>query len=245
MANSRSDKQKLERALEIQDLKIIENPTLVREHALDKLRRGIETGLFPPGHRLVERELCEALGVSRTSVREALRQLQSENLIEVGPRRNISVAVVTAEDAHDIYMLRELIEPRAMVLLVERNDQPAIKQLGEIIKRMKKAIAKRDLPQCATIAGEFYEAVLRGSGSKVIYDTGSQLMKRVSYLRLKSLSVPGRLGDGFEEWNVIMEAVASGDPARAAEALAAHIRNARVAILASIANDNERLNAAR
>jgi DNA-binding GntR family transcriptional regulator len=223
--------------LDIEDLKIIENPTLVRDHALDKLRRGIETGLFPPGHRLVERELCEALGVSRTSVREALRQLQAENLIEVGPRRHISVAVVTRQDADDIYMLREVIESRAVRLLVERDDSATVKQLGEIIKRMKKAIGRRDLAQCATIAGEFYETVLRGSGSRVIYDTGSLLMKRVSYLRLTSLSVPGRLEDGFREWDGIMEAITSGDAERAAEAFAAHIRNAREAILESIAFD--------
>ncbi len=70
--------------MDIEDLRVDANPTLVREHALSKLRSAIGSGLYPPGKRLVERELCEVLGVSRTSVREALRQLQAEGLIEAG-----------------------------------------------------------------------------------------------------------------------------------------------------------------
>ena len=111
--------------MEYQDLRIVENPTLVREHALDKLRSAISRGLYPPGMRLVERELCEALGVSRTSVREALRQLQAENLIEVGKRRNITVAIVSSKDAEDIYLMREMLETLAVQRFVALADQLA------------------------------------------------------------------------------------------------------------------------
>ncbi len=132
--------------MNIEDLRIVANPTLVREHALDKLRAAISTGLYLPGARLVERELCEALGVSRTSVREALRQLQSEGLVESGSRRAIIVSVLTPEDAHDIYALREMVETTAIRRFVERGDAKALKRLQAAHKAIEKFAGKVDLP---------------------------------------------------------------------------------------------------
>lgn len=216
------------------ELRIAEIPVLVRDHAVDKLREAIAAGFYPPGARLVERELCEALGVSRTSVREALRLLQAENLIEVGPRRSITVTIVSARDAEDIYTLRETIESIAIRRFVERKDPVAHKSLTTIWKSLQKAIGKDDLPTLAALAGRFYETILKGSGSKVIHDTGSLLLKRVSYLRLSAMAQPGRLNGGVEEWNAIMAAVQNEDPKAAAAALAHHIRNSRTAIVALV-----------
>ncbi|MBZ6377153.1 GntR family transcriptional regulator [Pacificimonas flava] len=220
--------------MKIEDLRIVENPTLVRDHAVEKLRDAISTGFYKPGTRLVERELCEALGVSRTSVREAMRQLQAENLVTVGPRRNISVTVLSPEDAEDIYVLREMIEAKAVHRLVRRNDQAVISELTGLWKDMQKAIRKNDLPTLSKMAGAFNEAVLRGSGSKVIHDTGLQLLKRVSYLRLASMSEPGRLEGGMEEWDAMMDAVERRDADAAAEAMARHVRESRQAIVSRL-----------
>jgi DNA-binding GntR family transcriptional regulator len=225
--------------LNIEDLRVVANPMLVREHALDKLRGAIATGLYRPGMRLVERELCEALGVSRTSVREALRQLQSEGLIEAGPRRAIIVSVLSADDAYDIYALREMVETRAIRLFVERNDAKAIKRLQTIYKAIEKHATKGDLPALAEMSGAFYEEILEGSGSKVVSETGRQLLKRVSYLRLASMSVPQRVEDGLKEWSAIVDAATAGNADKAAEALGRHIRTARDTIVAKIRLDAE------
>ena len=225
--------------MKIEDLKIVENPTLVRDHAVEKLRDAIATGFYKPGTRLVERELCEALGVSRTSVREAMRQLQAENLITVGPRRNIAVTALTAKDAEDIYLLREMIESMAVRRLVEKSDDAVIKDLTRMWKDMQKAINKNDLPTLAKMAGVFNEAVLRASGSKVIHDTGTQLLKRVGYLRLASMSAPGRLDNGMAEWDTMMSAVEKRDADAAAAAMAEHLRKSREAIVAGLRAEEE------
>lgn len=216
--------------METEDMRIVEGPTLVREHAARKLRDAIAAGLFKPGARLVERELCEALGVSRTSVREALRQLQAENLINVGPRRNISVSVLTVEDAHDIYELREIVEPAAIRRFIAQADAAALKQLSESWASMRKTYAKRDSLALAREATRLYEHFLTHCGSRVYRDTGMQLLNRVSYLRLTAMSTPGRLETGMEEWRAIVEAVLRRDADAAAEAFVTHIRNARLAI---------------
>jgi DNA-binding GntR family transcriptional regulator len=220
--------------LEYQDLRIVENPTLVREHALDKLRNAISRGLYPPGMRLVERELCEALGVSRTSVREALRQLQAENLIEVGKRRNITVSVITAKDAEDIYLMREMLETLAVKRFVARADENAVKKLVRIHKDLRKVINKGDVRELALMAGEFYETILGGSGSKVIADMARQLLTRVNYLRMRSMAEPGRLEDGIHEWDRLIEAIVAGNANAAAKAMGEHLANARRAVVAKL-----------
>lgn len=226
--------------MNIEDLRIVANPTLVREHALDKLRAAIASGLYVPGARLVERELCDALGVSRTSVREALRQLQSEGLIEPGPRRAIVVAVLSAEDADDIYTLRELVETTAIRRFVERHDPKALKRLQAAYKAIEKHAGKGDIPALSEMAGAFYEEILDGSGSRVVSETGRQLLKRVSYLRLVSMSEPKRVDQGLVEWGAIVDAVTQGDADAAVAALAKHIRNSRSAVVAKLRAKREK-----
>jgi DNA-binding GntR family transcriptional regulator len=230
--------------LEYQDLRIVENPTLVREHALDKLRSAISRGLYPPGMRLVERELCEALGVSRTSVREALRQLQAENLIEVGKRRNITVAIVSSKDAEDIYLMREMLETLAVQRFVALADENAVKKLARIHKDLRKVLNKGDVRELAIMAGEFYETILNGSGSKVIADMARQLLTRVNYLRMRSMAEPHRLEDGMHEWDTLMDAITQRNPEAAAKAMGAHLANARKAIVAKIKLEEEQAAAA-
>jgi DNA-binding GntR family transcriptional regulator len=217
--------------LDIEDLKIVDSPILVRDHTVDKLRSAIGAGLYPPGTRLVERELCEALGVSRTSVREALRQLQSENLIEVGKRRNIKVAVITAEDAADIYTVRELLETEAIRRFTVNADAKQLKQLQRIYKDLHKARSKGNARQLSAMAGEFYETIQAGGGSKVFYEMARQLLARVSYLRYLSMLEPGRLEGGFREWDDMMEAIVAKDPDRAAAAMSEHLRKSKAAIV--------------
>lgn len=223
--------------MDIQDLKITVNPALVRDHAVNKLRDAITTGFYPPGTRLIERELCEALGVSRTSVREAMRQLQTECLIEIGARRNIRVAVISSQDADDIYFVRIQLETEAVRRFVKRGDKAAVKHLTQLHKEMSKQLHKRDPSQLKRIAGDFYETILAGSGSKVLYDMARQLLTRVQYLRYRSMSVPGRLDDGLTEWNQLMTAISNGDENAAAEMMANHLDRSRRAVVAILQAD--------
>lgn len=222
-----------------EDLRIVEPPSLVRDHALTRLRSAITTGLYPPGKRLVERELCEALGVSRTSVREALRQLQSERLVECGPNRSIRVARITSRDAEDIYTLREMLQTLAIKRFVREADSNAVKRLERVHKDMRKALRRKNMEQLAAIAGEFYETILQGSGSRVVQEVASQLLARVDYLRFRAMSEPGRLADGLREWDLMMEAVRKRDAEAAGRAMSAHMRNSRAAVVSRLMADEE------
>jgi DNA-binding GntR family transcriptional regulator len=225
--------------VQIHDLKIVDGPTLVRDHTLEKLRGAIMTGLYPPGMRLIERELCEALGVSRTSVREALRQLQSESLVEISRRRSVHVAVITAKDANDIYLLRERLETLAIRRFVEGGNDKPIKSLQRVHRDMRRALDKQDLRQLAVMAGEFYEIIIAGADSRVIFEMARQLLARVTYLRFRSMSEPGRLEAGMVEWDAIMDAISARDPDAAERAMAIHLRNAREAVVGRLLREQD------
>lgn len=225
--------------MRLEDLRIAGPPSLVRDHALERLRCAITTGLYPPGKRLVERELCEALGVSRTSVREALRQLQSAHLVESGPNRTIRVARISARDAEDIYLLREMLQTIAIRRFVREAGAGGVKRLECVYKDMRKALRRGDTVQLAAIAGDFYETILEGSGSRIVQEMAQQLLARVDYLRFLAMSEPGRLGDGLKEWDAMMDAVRKGDAEAAAIAMTTHLRNSRAAVVKRLRSEEE------
>src|SRR6056297_3546276 len=126
----------------------VERPQmLLRDQVLAKLREAIITGVYRPGERMLERELCEMLGVSRTSVREALRQLEIEELVEVGPRGRPFVALMTAERARHIYEFREVLECAAAPLFIARAPEAAFAELTDLDRRFTAALSTGNLEE--------------------------------------------------------------------------------------------------
>ena len=220
--------------MELDSLRIISNPVLVRDYAVDKLRSALATGLYKPGDRIIDRDLCETLQISRTSVREALRQLQAEKLITVGPRRRISVTVLTADDAADIYLLREMLEGEAVSRFVERAQEEDVQSLSSLYQAMRKAVDNQDIPQLVPLSNQFTETILKGCGSDTIHSFGMQLLHRVGYLKATAMAEPNRVGVGFDELGAVVKAVNNRDAKAAKKAMIDHIRKASEAIAAHL-----------
>src|ERR1700704_590317 len=155
-------------------------PITVTGQTVDKLRNAILSGVFKPGERLLEQNLCDWVGVSRTSIREALRRLEAERLITITPNRGPSVTEITWEEAQSIYEVRALLEGEAASLFAERVS-PA--QLAE----MKTALADFDraasmnapLDRLATTE-RFYSVILAGCGNPVIAEIIQGLVARIN-----------------------------------------------------------------
>lgn len=220
--------------MELDSLRIISNPVLVRDYAVDKLRSALATGLYKPGDRIIDRDLCETLQISRTSVREALRQLQAEKLITVGPRRRISVTVLTADDAADIYLLRETLEGEAVSRFVERAQEEDVQSLSSLYQAMRKAVDNQDIPQLVPLSNQFTETILKGCGSDTIHSFGMQLLHRVGYLKATAMAEPNRVDVGFDELGAVVKAVNKRDAKAAKKAMIDHIRKASEAIAAHL-----------
>src|SRR5687768_13611598 len=127
---------------------------------------------------------------------------------------------------------------------VASADENAITILRRIHKDLRKIIHKGDVRELAIMAGEFYETILNGSGSKVIADTARQLLTRVNYLRMRSMAEPGRLEEGIHEWDRLMEAIQAGNANAAAKAMSDHLAAARKAVVAKLQQEEEQAAAA-
>ncbi|UFH50773.1 GntR family transcriptional regulator [Pseudomonas sp. KNUC1026] len=206
--------------------KVNRTPVTLREIVLDKLRSAILNFQLLPGDRLVERDLCDRLGVSRTSVREALRHLESEGLVEFADAKGPRVAIITLEDACDLYELRAVLEGLIVQLFTLRAKAKDIRALEKALEVNRKALEQAELPQVLDSVQGFYDVLLEGCGNLAAATQLRQLQARISYLRATSVSQKNRRGASNAEMERIVEAIKGGDAAAAHQASVDHVRAA-------------------
>jgi GntR family transcriptional regulator, trigonelline degradation regulator len=159
-----------------------DTPTL-RELTTAKLREAILSLHFKPDQHLVERELCEETGVSRTSVREALRQLEAEGLVERRGNRGLFVSSVTTDEARQVYEVRAALEPEMARLFAERATARDLKALESAFRELEKAGQSRNVRTYVSAYDRFYEVLLEGSGNKLAKRFLRTLRARITFLR--------------------------------------------------------------
>ncbi|HWU63808.1 MAG TPA: GntR family transcriptional regulator [Ensifer sp.] len=209
----------------------------LREQVAERMRMAIATGRFPPGARLIERELCEMLGVSRTSLREALRELQADGLITLQPNKGLSVSVVTPEVARSIYEVRAALEGLAARLFARNASDVEIKALRQSVNHL--ADVYEDFSAEAFIAAktQFYDILLQGAGNDIAADMLKRIHTRASQLRVVSLSSSERAKQSIRELREFLDALEARDEERAYRLCVAHIEAAAAAALKSIKAD--------
>jgi DNA-binding GntR family transcriptional regulator len=212
-------------------LRVERTPALIRSQVLENLRQAILDRRLAPGQRLIERELVELTGVSRTSVREALRELAAEGLVTAIPNKGTVVTSVSAEEARQLYQVRSVLEGLAGRLFVENAGDAQRKALIRALERVERQAAK-DAPILAA-KDAFYNVLFEGGGNDALRSIVGTLHARVSVLRSLSLSVPGRLEHSLKELRAIVDAILAGDGDAAAAACVRHVEEAgRAGLLA-------------
>ena len=212
-------------------LRVERNPAPVRTQVTDNLRQAIVDRRFLPGQRLIERELVELTGVSRTSIREALRELTAEGLVTSVPNKGNVVTTVSAKEAAQLYEVRSALEGLAGRLFVLNA---AAKDRYALAKAMQKIQQAADAGE--SILGpkdRFYDILFAGGGNDALRLIAGSLHARISMLRSLSLSLPGRTAQSLAELRGILAAVEANDADKAADACARHVAAAgRAAIQA-------------
>jgi DNA-binding GntR family transcriptional regulator len=207
-----------------QDLRIDHSPTTLRSLAVERLRKAIIAGVFPGGQRLVERTLCEQLGVSRSVVREAIRYLEAEGLVEV-PRSGPVVATLDWAQARQIYDIRRLLEADAAATCATRADEALRKRLGAALADL--ALARGLGSEAELVATRaFYEVIFTAAGHDIAWEIVQRLNGRISRLRVLTLATTDRAVSGQAHMKRIAEAIAAGDPVAASAAVHAHLGDA-------------------
>ncbi len=200
----------------------------LREQVLDILRQAILDFRLKPGQRLIERELIEQTGVSRTTIREVLRQLAAEGLVTTIPQRGAIVVVPSAQEAADLYEVRAALEALAGRRFVRHASGEQVKALRKCFRELERLAKRRepDTQALLTAKDDFYDVLLAGAGNQAIRDTLDGLRARVRFMRATSLSQPGRLPGTVAEIGAIVAAAEARDENAMAAACEHHVNQA-------------------
>lgn len=208
------------------NLRIDRQTTTLRGLAVDRLRQAIISGHFAGGERLVERALCDQLGVSRSVVREAIRYLEAEGLVEIEPRSGPIVATLDWSQARQIYDIRRLLEAEAAADCARRVDAVLARRLKAALTALNVQRGK-GAPEALLRATEaFYEIIFTAAGHDIAWEIVQRLNGRISRLRALTLARADRAISGQAHMDRICQAICDGDAAAAAQAVHEHLRDA-------------------
>lgn len=209
----------------------------LRKSVTESIRNAIAMGRFQAGDRLPERELCELVGVSRTLVREAIRQLESEGLITVEPHRGPSVARLSRAQAEGVYQVRIELEGLACRLFVENATEGQQRALKQAFNEIKAAARRGDPQDRVRAKNEFYARLIDGAQNEALGSCLHILNSRITLLRSTSMQVPGRMEKSVAELSKLMDALMARDGKRASERAQEHVRMAAQAAMKLLPND--------
>ncbi|MGW8312423.1 MAG: GntR family transcriptional regulator [Desulfuromonadales bacterium] len=221
--------------------KPIERHQTLREKILETIRDAILKGNMKPGERVSEPELAERFGISRTPIREAFRQLESEGYLQVIPRKGAVVASLSERDVEEFYAIKIILEGFAARMAAENLTAKDIERLESINQRLQQIAAEGDVKTFFRVHNEFHEVFIKAAGNEKLYEMITQLVMRFKRLRLASLSQPGRMEISVEEHRNMIQAFKNHDGDRA-DSLVRHTATIGAGVLIqsmSQADENE------
>lgn len=207
-------------------LQISRETTSLRSQVTNRLRDAILSGIFQPGQKLVEKELCNQLGISRTILRESLQHLGAEGLILNIPHKGPTVATISYSEAKGIYDVRQALESLAGEGFAKCATDQQVQQLREVLNELKRLADNRSYEKILDTKNKFYEIMFSGCGNPILGSLLVLLNNRVTLLRRVSLSEKGRLPDTLAELNGIVSAIEARDPALAGLLCRSHVASA-------------------
>jgi DNA-binding GntR family transcriptional regulator len=198
-------------------------PASRTEVVLEEIRRGILTRELLPGQPLVEAELAQRLGVSKTPVREALKVLSNSGLVTFSPYKGASVCVVDAALAQSVYDVRLVLEPEAVRRTVELRDPALLEDAADALKEASAAIAERDQAELSLLNRRFHRALYSGCGNPLLVNILDDLKDRAALISIVGWEANPSWRREWNEHKAILAAAKKGDAEGAADLLRQHI----------------------
>ena len=211
---------------QLADLRIHHVPQTLREIAVERLRAAIVSGQFPSGYRLVERTLVEQLGVSRSVIREAIRYLEAEGLVEILPRNGPVVATLDWDRARQIYDIRLRLEAAAAADCARGLNAGSRADLTAALHRLEDAFSSADPQALYDATTKFYEVIFTSAGHHIAWEIVQRLNGRISRLRALTLASTDRHVSGQARMKRIAQAILSHQPQAAYQAVHDHLTEA-------------------
>lgn len=189
----------------------------------DRIREDILNDQYATGSKIIEAKLADELGVSRTPVREALKQLELDGLVENIPNRGVVVKGISKQDISDIYTIRQAIEGIAATWCVERITDQEVQELKEIFDLMEFYTFKKDVEKISELNTRFHEVIYHSTKSRYLEHVLKDFQIFIKSTRNKSLKSEGRLDEALEEHRRIIEAIMAKDVEAAKSSIAHHV----------------------
>ena len=205
---------------------MIEHKTIsLADQVFDHLENDILSSKYQRGEILTESTLSAELGVSRTPIREALRRLEQEHIIEESGKGSVVIGI-NEKDLEDIFMIRKSLECQVAALAAKNRTEEQLKQLREALEFQEFYLNKKDPDQIKLMDSRFHETLYKLSGSTAFYDTLVPLHKKIQKYRRASVTNSSRAEASVAEHRKIYEAIESQNTALAAKYASEHVENA-------------------
>ena len=210
--------------------------TSLADQIFERLENDIIQGVYPRGEILTELRLAEELGVSRTPIREALRRLEQERLIESAGKGSV-VLGITETDLLDIMTIRERVEGVAAYYAAQNITPEGIKELSDIVDLQEFYFSRKDAAHLHQVDDRFHDAICQLSNRNVLIDTLLPLLRKTRRYRKLSLENWDRTSNTKQEHYAIYQAIISGNAPLAEELTAKHISNAKAHMMKGLKNN--------
>jgi DNA-binding GntR family transcriptional regulator len=184
----------------------VEKPLTLREQIVDFIKDAIVRGRLKPGERVPEQEIAENFGISRTPIREAFRQLESEGFITVIPRKGAVVSPLTDKDVSEFYVIKSLLEGFAARTACDKLTHKEIKRLESLNASMVKCSERGDFKGFFKLDNQFHDTFLKACGNDKLFTLIHHLVQQFERFRITALSLPGRMQESLTQHKEIIEA---------------------------------------
>lgn len=209
----------------------------LRGRVFHQLQNDILNGKYQPGESLVETKLSEEMGVSRTPIREAIRQLELEGLVQSFPNKGVVVTGISAKDIEDIYTIRMMIEGLAARWAVEKITPEELSELEETVELEEFYTFRNDTEHLLKLDSRFHDIIFKASKSRPLMHTLSTFHHYIQRARNLSICSPGRAQKVLDEHKAILKAIMDKDPEKAEKLTIEHIRNASLNLMKQWSED--------
>ncbi len=206
----------------------------LRDVIFDTLREAIIVGELKPGERLMEVQLAEKMGVSRTPVREAIRKLELEGLVEMLPRKGAHIADLSVKDIMDVLEVRATLDGLASSLSASRISDDEIKELKHVHSQFVNYVEKENLQGSIKKDAEFHDIIYRSSRNDKLIQISNNLREQIQRFRVIYIKDYSSTRDLIKEHNEIYDAIITRDSGAAMQFAQSHIKNQEEAIIKSI-----------
>ena len=210
----------------------IEGYELLSQKVYRALKTEIIKGSLKPGTKLSEGKIAKQMEVSRTPIREALRELAAEGFVKISPNQGVVVSNASVEDVQEVLQIRGVLEGLAARLATKMINEEEIKELEKYQKRMEYYTNEDDVLAFSEMDAEFHGLILNICGNNRLIQIRKNLSDQAHRYRIRSLSVPGRLKYSLKEHQEIVEALKRKNAEQADRLSQKHIENVLVNILA-------------